>query len=275
MKFLVRGATALWLCLLLIMGVVVAVVQALPYPGVISYDRNGAIVLHDLTRKLSIQLVRRGGHGVWSPDGGRLAFVSDAGMVQTVNPHTRETLVTNLGSYPPDIAWSADGDCLAFTTRIYFLGVYCESTGQQRYLGAEADVLRVDWSPDGERLVYATIPNARDVANIDAKVYLHDLQTNRATELVTVRARYTDVDFSPDGETVIYTSREGIYAVDVTTGASRQLSIYRANSLDVSPDGRWVVFDFHGDVYVVEVASGEVHPVAHTAADEFAPAWLP
>src|SRR5690606_40794459 len=77
--------------------------------------------------------------------------------------------------------------------------------------------------------------------------------------------------------------RRAIFALDLTTGATRQLTDGAGRDDDPvwSPDGQFIAFDSDRDgdgmfdVFVLNVATGEIHRVTDEDGNDVAPAWQP
>jgi dipeptidyl aminopeptidase/acylaminoacyl peptidase len=104
---------------------------------------------------------------VWSPDGDRIAFVSNRGDsfdIWSILPDGTGT--QRLTDHPEDETlpvWSPDGALIAFVRETgtsfgeAILWVMGRHGGAERYVGEDAHVFsQPAWSPDGKRLVYAS-----------------------------------------------------------------------------------------------------------------------
>jgi TolB protein len=106
---------------------------------------------------------------VWSPDGARLAFVSNrlsTNDIYLMNVNGDEAIrfTDSNGNYP---AWSPDGTRLAFTSKrgqkveLFVLGLNGRGLTQLTFFPAHA--ASPAWSPDGTHIIFAS-DNATDVA---------------------------------------------------------------------------------------------------------------
>jgi Tol biopolymer transport system component len=182
----------------------------------------------------------------WSPDGTRLAFVSDRDGEREVYVYDLaqpQTEPVNLSQHPaPDWqpAWSPDGQRVAFASHrdgnweIYV--VDADGANLERLTAHPANDFAPSWAPDGRRLVFAS-------------------------------RRYTDAD---------------LFAIDVETRALTQLTAGQWNEFEPawSPDGQWIAYVTHiedqGDIFVMRADGSEAVNLTHSPyANDFQPAWTP
>ncbi len=265
--------TTLLSTLLIYVGLL-AVIRAgawLP-PEQIAYDarksrENYDLHLLDVRWRIDIPLTRTP-YGerapAWSPDGSQLAFASDVdgrweiyvrSMTDLSAPPTQITADFARAMHP---AWSPDGTQIAYDSskdgnlELYLLDVSerpgaqtVSPTRQQRLTNIVGTDEQPAWSPDGERLAFASYRDG------DLDVYMMDLAT-RETRNLTENIADTEwgAAWSPDGEILTFTSsRETfwqIYAVDPL--APEAVTPLTAFSRDVaearwSPDGAWLTLE--------------------------------
>jgi dipeptidyl aminopeptidase/acylaminoacyl peptidase len=207
----------------------------------------------------------------WSPDGRRIAFLSDRGAVLQAGGG---------GAKAGKAETPKEGG-----TQVWILP-FADGGEARQLTDLPKDVEGLDWSPDGRRLAVVSGADsttqvkkpdrkpedgpAPDVRLIDtlnyqfngagfinerfSRLWLVDAETG-AAELLT-RGNHHDADpqWSPDGRQIAFVSdrhpnpdlgwRTDIYLVDVRGGAPRQLSPGRGRQSwgapAWSPDGRWV-----------------------------------
>ena len=203
------------------------------------------------------RLTRDGTHNgspSWSPDGGRIAFVSGRDGFDQIwtmkadgSGMRRLTAPQGLDEQP---AWSPDGRRIAFVrkasaTRGAIYLINANGTGLQALTRGRGDYQHPSWSPDGRRIVYSYAPDPR-------------------------RTRY------------------GIYVAEATGRGEHKLSLHStADYLDPawSPDGRRIAFSYlvpRGKTYTAHLKTmnaggGNERAVAHAPVDTvyFAPSWSP
>ncbi len=242
------------------------------------YDADLWIINSDGTK--DTQLTRAHGsdnHQRWSPDGSRIAFLSDreagrnAIWMLDANGGEPENITNEKGSIS-DFEWSPDGKAIAFVMRdpapaeredvrvvgeniryaqVYLFDVVARTT--TRLTTGAFDMSGIVWSPDGS-LVAAerTPPGVADFHKMDIVLI------TRAGEIRPLVVRPgTDhtPQFSPDGKSVAFLSSGGrsdwlteeqIYVVPASGGEPRLISreYNRTPShLDWSDDSRTIWFD--------------------------------
>ena len=220
------------------------------------------------------------GHDIaWSPDGSRLAFLSDAAEAGQF-----ELYVTDLGGGAPD-----------------------ELTHLKGFLAEPK------WSPDGKSIAVLFTENAPRAAGplepmtpdegvVESHIYeqrltLVDVATGRVRQLTPPDLYVYEYDWSPDGMQLVATAAHGngddnwyiaeLEFVSVTSGETR--SIYKP-PLQIaaprwSPDGKSIAFiaglmsdegNTGGDVFVIPAAGGDVKDLTPgLAASPSSIYWLP
>jgi dipeptidyl aminopeptidase/acylaminoacyl peptidase len=209
---------------------------------------------------------------VWSPDGSRIAFLSDARSKQQLQLFIADATGSNV-----------------------------------RQVGTlHGDVQRLTWSPDGTMLAFLYIPNARreagalapgarDVGVIGATIDEQRIATidpnGRSLQLVSPAADYIyEYGWSPDSKQIAVTYARGngddnwwiarLARLDLASGTMRDLLAphYQINDPQWSPDGKSIAIiggimsDFGstgGDVYTVDARTGasrDVTPDARISA---------
>jgi dipeptidyl aminopeptidase/acylaminoacyl peptidase len=220
-------------------------------------------------------------HGIaWSPDGNRLAFLSDqsqAGQLQLyVAPATGGAAkrLTNLTGFLAEPKWSPDGKMIS----ILFTENAPRAAGPLQPATPDAGVVE---EKIYEQRLTTIDPTSGEVKQVSpANLYIHEY------------------DWSPDGKQFISTAAPGsgdnnwynaeIYTTDVATGATA--SIYKPSGalrgLQLaaprwSPDGKTIAFIggimsdegvTGGDIYLVPAKGGEARDL--TPQIKASPAWL-
>ncbi len=206
---------------------------------------------------------------VWSPDGRRIAFLSDArspGQLQLFVADTRGAHVRQIGALDGDVqrlTWSPDGKALAFL-----------------YIAA------------ARRQAGALAPGARDVGVIGTVIEEQRLTTidvaGGAIRTITPSDTYVyEYGWAPDGRHIAATYAKGngdnnwwiarLGRVDVATGTVHDLLVpaYQIDDPQWSPDGTRIAIvggimsDFGstgGDVYLVDPQTGGARDVTAGAA---------
>lgn len=226
---------------------------------------NSDIWLAYETRQQPLRLTsspKRDDHPRWSPDSGRLAFISDR-----------------------------DGD-----PQIYVINA---AGGEPvRLTSHKAPVLDFEWSPDGRRIAFLAVeprekektkpPVVVDVGHRFAQLWLADSVTGEVVQLTRGERHIADFDWSIDGMNICFTARETPDLIDLgstevylmaakdgpidTAGAKRLTTGGGAEeSPRFSPDGLWISYLAHADgdpnvgplrIHLVPVAGGEPRVLA-------------
>jgi len=144
--------------------------------------------------------------------------------------------------------------------------------GSLRYINSAGT-----WSPGSDRFAFSALRKGADVLviiNVPGADRLREYSVPGVTEI-------TNPTWSPDGSTIVFSGTKGgltdLYAMDVNTGAARQLTNDRHADMQpaYSPDGRTIAFvtdrgpgtDFDALKYgpytlsLMDASTGEIRPV--------------
>jgi len=168
----------------------------------------------------------------WSPDGSRIAFVSD-----------RETELENL------YVMNADGSGIRRLTDM--TRVCCPA-----------------WSPDGTRIAFSSW-GEHGKAEPEPAVFVVDVETGQVSPTTSGTGTWW-VQWSPDGKSLFFMCGAEELCVMNADGTDRRVIVRRGGasglSFDLSPDGRWIAFteimflsgDQHGRMYRVDPSGGNL-----------------
>ena len=196
----------------------------------------------------------------WSPDGKRIVFESDRRMIED-KPHQLEIYVMdadgrnqqNLTNNNPNEdrypSWSPDGKRIVFsssreghfeneaavTYEIYMMDA--DGGNQQRVTNNRNNDLSPVWSPDGERIAFAS-DRKGDWQNFE--IYVMDADGGNQQKITNNRAWDSSPSWSPDSERIVFRSKR---------------------------DGNW-------EIYVIDADGGNLQNLTNHLADDWNPAWL-
>jgi Tol biopolymer transport system component len=241
-----------------------------------------------------IEIASKPGNGVLSPDGSRLAFTSDGSLwvvplEGNVDPDmagepvrlTEPMCAANWGN---ELAWSADGEWIAFNTKEdppdcngeRTIHVIPSAGGEPRRIPGEHFMerqgyaaTRLGLSPDGKILAFSYIdPESkaadrewREFFRDDLSVYTIPVEGGEASQLTQTWS--SEPAFSPDGRFVAYVKFTGpeeermlgrqpdsirqkeVWLIPATGGAPVVVdSSGGARGPIWSPDGKWIAYSF-------------------------------
>jgi dipeptidyl aminopeptidase/acylaminoacyl peptidase len=215
---------------------------------------------------------------VWSPDGTRIAFLSDRDgttQIHVLWVATGElSQLTHIEKTPGGLEWSPDGKQLAFTMFVPDEDPILAVQLPKRPRGAEwakgaTIVNRLAWARDGEGPVE---PGYTHVFTLDATT------GGTPRQLTDGTFNHNNPEWSADGKAILvsgirkpdaeYLDNDSeIYAVDLTSLAVTPMTDRKGPDTNpaVSPDGRWIAYTGYDDkrftshvssLYVMDKAGG-------------------
>lgn len=175
---------------------------------------GGGIQISTRGRRRWRTVTRSGHHATWSTNGRRLAFVR-RGRLWTIGAGGRRAVRLTRGHADGAPAWGPDGETIAFVRmvasprcRIAAAVLLIDARGGRarrvyRPSGRCRTVARIDWSPDGRRLVAGIEDASMDaVTRVDGEaiVVIHP----RRRTARTILAGGAAPAWSPDGRRIAY-----------------------------------------------------------------------
>ncbi len=149
------------------------------------------------------------GNGAWSPDGERVAVVTN-GSVVVAAVSGRGSEVLHGGGSPWLVDWSSAADMITFSDE-RGIWVTDPDTGAERLaVGLPGLAQSLEWSPDGTKLAYV------DRATLPA--FVHDVRTGETREVLLPPdgQQAVAVTWSPAGDSLLITVAEGWDTIDMT-----------------------------------------------------------
>ncbi len=217
----------------------------------------------------------------WSPDGKKIAFVSnrnnvnkDRKQIWVIDADGKNPirLTDGLNDVYPD--WSPDGTKIVYDTH-----------GGITVMDADGNNKRVfsrrgfhpSWSPDGKRIAFISFRNGNG-----AQLYVMDVDGRNRMQLTHDFVRKRLPSWSHDGKRIAYVGDNVIWVVDSDGKNPRQLTEHVTEEHPTwSPDSGSIAFHSFGrdpgivGIYTVDVTNGDVDALPRDPAFSNAePDWL-
>ncbi|HEX7050800.1 MAG TPA: Ig-like domain-containing protein [Longimicrobiales bacterium] len=223
---------------------------------------------------------------VWSPDGSKLAFLTDRdGALEVYVVGADGTGLVNVSNHAAgfdfDLAWSPDGTKLAFRSNrdgnyeIYV--VNADGTGLTNLTSHGQQDTDPAWSPDGSKLAFTTNRNG------NYEIYVVNADGSDPTRLTNDPDLDSNPEWSPDGSKILFvTDRDGtdeIYVMNADgTGVTNLTNSAGPDNQPVwSPDGTKIAFrsyrDGNAEIYVMNADGTGAVNVSNDAAIDEMPTW--
>lgn len=214
----------------------------------------------------------------WSPDGSRLAYISDRNgsldiWIREVESGEEQALTSSDGAalYP---AWSPNGNRMVYQTEAGGTMLINVETGESRRLVENIfQPGRASWSADGSHIALAAVvPYTSRFREGTSQILVVDVESGEQTfyeprdnASITTRSDNGPV-WSPDGTMMAFVLDGALHTVEVSDagkpqGEPRRLVDGIVDSPTWSGDASELLFLKDGELKTVEVASGEVTDV--------------
>jgi len=226
----------------------------------------------------------------WSPDGSRIAFVSDVdgnADIWVMGSDGRNAVnLTRNKAKDQTPAWSTDGQWIAFASvrdslyyELYVMRPDAADVQRLTWWGDASD-LSPSWSPDGKRVAFAS---KRDG---NWEIYAMDRDGSNLMRLTGNPGDDRSPAWSPDGSRIAFESTRDRYADVYVMPATGGEAVNLTNlgwSTDLgptwSPDGGRIAFfsdrDGEWDIYVMNSDGSNVVKLTDDRANDQLPAWRP
>ncbi len=219
-----------------------------------------------------------------SPDGFRIALDGFKGIwVMRRDGSRAELLQTPVTTRSPgDVAWSPNGQKLAFSGGDSLLTIFANGRGSRQLTTArEFDIAYPDWTPDSRRIVFARKP----AASSEREWVIYSIGADGVGLRRIIRG--VDPTVSPDGSTLAFSRLArpgfggGVYVVPIGGGRARLLFPGGSNP-EWSPDGRYLAYTrdvacghavCEGRVFVAPAAGDKARAYGPRIADIGALSW--
>jgi TolB protein len=250
-----------------------------------------------LLQQASSDVIKPAAKNGWpavSPDGARIAFLSDRtgapGIFVISATGENEVQVTHWQTEVSSPSWSRDGAQICFaafdgksTTRIYSInpdGTNQRQIGQVPGQGA-------DISPDGKQAVYNTSGSWTST-----KLSVSNLDGSGARQITDGSSIAWNRRWSPDGRTIAFSGRDSagnlqVFLMKADGTELRQLTMASPSEGGAqvpawSPDGRQIAMQVnkgknYSEVWITDVSTGSTRKFSHKEheyLDEW-PVWFP
>jgi Tol biopolymer transport system component len=233
---------------------------------------------------------------VWSPDGTKIAFVSDRNIffqiyVMDADGKNQTRLTKNTSVSP---AWSPDGKRIVFMSPgdyndkvdsnddIYIMDA--DGKNQTRLTEDKESDVSPAWSPNGKKIAFQSDRDDH------WQIYVMDADGKNQTRLTESEAYNQSPTWSPDSKKIAFAASNWIaqhkligeiYVMDSDGKNQTRLTNDKAenDSPTWSPDGKKIAFtsyrDHHWQIYVMDADGKNQTRLTENEAQNGSPAWSP
>ncbi len=233
----------------------------------------------------------------WSPDGKRIAFMSDFDIYVMDADGGNQRNITNHPNGDWDPSWSPDGKRIAFVTareeddwnnEIYVMNA--DGGNQRNITNNRHLVWGPAWSPDGKRIVFVSQREGhfRSRFGITSEIYVMDADGQNEQRLTENRQNDWMPSWSPDGERIAFASDEKgelegfeVYVMAADGGNPKNLTKNRHEDWEPSwsTDGKHIAFTSYkdsdeGEIYVMDADGKNERNLTFNRHADTDPAWV-
>ena len=230
----------------------------------------------------------------WSPDGTQLTFNSgrdgdnEIFIMNADGTNIRQLTANDVDDMAP--RWSPSGEKITFYSdldgnfEVYTMdlersNIQQLTTDHGIYGDYERIFITLDWSPDGEQIVFASDRDG------DKEIFIMDADGTNIHQLTSNEENEEFPDWSPDGEEIVFTSNrygdEEIFLMNIDGTNLRQLTSNNGMSTypDWSPDGSQITFSSNRDgdfeIWIMDADGSNQQQLTFNEVEEFIPVWSP
>ena len=211
----------------------------------------------------------------WSPDGKKIAFVSNRNNVNeehrqiwVIDADGKNAIRLTDGLVDTNPDWSPDGTKIVYDTHLvpedHNLApdgiAVMDADGNNKRLVKNARGLHPTWSPDGKRIAFISVKNPRG-----AQIYVMDVDGRNRMRLTRDFVHKRLPSWSHDGRRIAYVGDNVIWVVDSDGKNPTQLTEHVTEDHPTwSPDSEFIAFTSFGrdpgiiGIYTVDVTNGVV-----------------
>jgi len=229
----------------------------------------------------------------WSPDGTRIAFLSDRDDTDIEYVHHDIYVVNTDGSdlhrltdnrgADGGISWSPDGKHIAFHSDrhgnwdIYVMND--DGTGLSRLTDDPAFDSGPNWSPDGKRIAFLSKPSLAG----KPELFLMNPDGSNVSPLTIKLGIFPNYDWAPDGGKIAYSSFQygSLNLINPDGTGLKRLTGNQTyiNRVTWSPDGKKITFqskrEGNFEIYAINIDGSGLINLTNNPADDVTPSWSP